>query len=588
MDKIIHLSLAKKGVPVFMDIVQSATAPGIQFILDDYTPPSGSTARLYIKKGSAEVYNNCAISGNKVSYTPTAGSFDVPGDCVAQLQVLKGSAVAVSYRIFVRVEPNLITGSSAPASTEFDALTELIQSASQYDGDISTLKTNVTNLQAKDVQIDESIADIKGYIGYTDSDIYGLEVDFKNKTFSRLAGAVGLTQGANFDNLLPWKLRRCNLADNGTVNAYYGDSGFKEDGSNGQVMVEIPAFYYKMVPLTLEPQTDGIGYHVRKARWYVSGSPKEGLRLHPAFYDANGNPVPKIYIAAYEGCLYDTSASAYIKDDSQVADFNADKMASISGAKPISGMTQNLTRANANKLCTNRGTGWYSMNVKTASAIQLLMMIEAGTMNTQTAYGKGVVDYASGTGNEASNTGSTSSLGNSSGSATSTTHVASDGTTTTDTAVGKLAVSYRGIENPYGNIWKFAEGINVYGNGSMKGGVPYICTDKNYTPDKRTDNYESADFTATNTGGYINAIGYGNPDYDWLIIASEVGGNTSLPVGDYQYVTSNLNGFRMALLGGGWRNGWRAGAFFWALRDGSGGRFRYFGGRAEYIPLSPM
>ena len=38
-------------------------------------------------------------------------------------------------------------------------------------------------------------------------------------------------------NISKW--RRCNVLDNGTVSAYYGDINYKEDGSNGQVMVEI-------------------------------------------------------------------------------------------------------------------------------------------------------------------------------------------------------------------------------------------------------------------------------------------------------------------------------------------------------------
>ncbi len=133
MNKIIHLSLARKSVPIFMDIVQGTTAPAIEFILDDYTPPANARARIYIKKEGGEVYNDCTLSGNVVTYTPTAGSFDVAGQCVAQLEFVQSSTVIVSWRIFVTVEPNLIMGSAAPASTEFGALTELIQNAQKYD-----------------------------------------------------------------------------------------------------------------------------------------------------------------------------------------------------------------------------------------------------------------------------------------------------------------------------------------------------------------------------------------------------------------------------------------------------------------------
>jgi hypothetical protein len=107
------------------------------------------------------------------------------------------------------------------------------------------------NAQINDIA--NQIADIKGYIGYTEDDIYGVEVDFANRTFTRLAGAVGKTPGTDFDSFLAFGGRkRCDLADNGTVNAYFGDPGYIEDGSNGQVMVEQPKFYYKVVPLKME------------------------------------------------------------------------------------------------------------------------------------------------------------------------------------------------------------------------------------------------------------------------------------------------------------------------------------------------
>jgi hypothetical protein len=107
--------------------------------------------------------------------------------------------------------------------------------------------------QADVIEINAKIADLAGYVGYTDDDIVGVEVDYENRTFTRLAGAVGKTPGADFDSILAFGgRRRCNLADDGTVNAYYGDAGYIEDGSNGQVMVEQPKFYYKVVPLKME------------------------------------------------------------------------------------------------------------------------------------------------------------------------------------------------------------------------------------------------------------------------------------------------------------------------------------------------
>jgi len=41
--------------------------------------------------------------------------------------------------------------------------------------------------------------------------------------------------------------KRCNVADDGTITAFYGESNYREDGSNGQVMVYQPKFYYRRV-----------------------------------------------------------------------------------------------------------------------------------------------------------------------------------------------------------------------------------------------------------------------------------------------------------------------------------------------------
>ena len=67
-------------------------------------------------------------------------------------------------------------------------------------------------------------------------------------------------------------------------------------------------------------------------------------------------------------------------------------------------------------------------------------------------------------------------------------------------------------------------------------------------------------------------------------MASECLGNSSLPVGDYTYITENLNGYRIALLGGSWSNGSNAGGFYWNLDNGVGYRYRSLGGRLVYVP----
>ena len=489
-----------------------------------------------------------------------------------------------------------LSGVIAQASTAQTNLQNATNSATnvfnQLTAENVSAKANLDALRSEDFNAQEilsGVTDIRAYLGMIETeDVLGITMDYKNKTCTRIAGAKNLTAGADFDKFSMYGGRkRCNVSDGGTINAYYGDEGYTEDGSNGQVMVYQPKFYYLVCPLEYDRQETGYGYHLRKANYYVSETQRAGFKLHPAFYDKNGNEVDYILMSAYEGCIYDTSANAYLKNDEQVMDASKDKFSSIAGARPASGVSQNLTRPNIEQMAKNRGEGWHSLGIKTASMEQLLMIVEMGMMNLQTAIGQGVVNLPWTTGSDTTSsyagaTGSTASLGNGTGRATKTTTY-EGGKATDYTVDGKTSICYRGVENFWGNIWKFAYGVNIWGNGKMAGGMPYICSDFNYAEGKNTDNYEGAGFTVTKANGYISAMGY-STKYDWLFMASECLGNSSLPVGDYTYITENMNGYRITRLGGSWNYGSVAGGFYWAVNAGVGYRYRDIGGRLVYVP----
>ena len=433
------------------------------------------------------------------------------------------------------------------------------------------------------------IADLKAYIGYTDGDILGLHADFENKVFTRLGAAVGLTAGQDFNAFTMYGgRRRCCVSNDGTINAYYGEQDYVEDGSNGQVMVYQPKFYYCMVPLKLEKQASGLGYHIRKANYYVTANPHPGFKLHPLFYDANGNEVDYVLLSAYEGSMYDVSESAYVNDGvDSISYASGDLLCSVSGKKPISGKLTSIgTRKNFEDMAQTRGTSWHLDTIQSVSANQLLMMIELGTLNVQSAVGRGVVTASdNGKYNCASLTGATASLGNATGMA-STTIGESAGTETTETTNGKLSVSYRGVENPWGNIWKYINGINLWGNGSMNGGQAYICSDFTFSDSDRTQHYQPSGFTVSNSNGYASAFGYGDEAYDWLMIPSECTGSSIEPVGDQSYFKPDLNEFNIARLGGSWNSNTNGGAYCWGFLYASGFRYYFLGGRLLYVPTA--
>lgn len=533
-------------------------------------------------KGQLDSSNSTAVTSKKNLDSAISDA----SAAKSQLQEVINSASSVKTSL-----SNVIsTANTAKSNLDTSVATanNVLQSLSAEN---ASAASNIDELKSENFNSQEilsGVADIRAYLGITADDIVGVQVDYKNKTFKRLAGAANLSKGSDFDKFTMFGGRkRCNVADDGSIVAWYGDADYKEDGSMGQVMVYQPKFYYLVCPVEYDPIDTGIGYHLRKANYYVSEKPRAGFRLHPAFYDASGNEIDYFLTSAYEGSIYDASASAYLLNDEQVMNTGEDKFSSIAGARPASGSSQNLTRPNIEAMAQNRGTNWHGDLIKQVSAEQMLMIIEMGMMNLQTAIAQGVVSLPWTTGSDttssyAAATGSTASLGNGTGRAEKTTTY-EGGVAKEYTVDGKTSVCWRGKENFWGNIWKFVYGINIWGNGKMGGGQPYICSDFSFAESKNSGNYEPAGFTVTNANGYISAMGYSTA-CDWLFIASECLGNSSLPVGDYTYITVNLNGYRIALLGGRWSIGGDAGGFYWYLNNGVGSRTRAIGGRLVYIP----
>lgn len=164
-------------------------------------------------------------------------------------------------------------------------------------------------------ELRQQLNDVQTIVGYNESDVFGLEADFENNQFTRLAGAKGLKAGKDFDNLGPWKRKRCMIDyKSGDVVVYEGDSNFSENGIldqpiigvNGKsysnqvsyaIMVEQPKFYYRVVPVKTTDHGNG-RISLDKGRYYVSTTPHIGFKLHPAFIK-DGQELDKIYLSAY-------------------------------------------------------------------------------------------------------------------------------------------------------------------------------------------------------------------------------------------------------------------------------------------------
>ena len=81
---------------------------------------------------------------------------------------------------------------------------------------------------------------------YSVEGVVGMELDYENKVYSRTQDGRTLSPGTDYNQYPMYGgRRRCNVDDNGAITAWYGDSNYADDGSNGQVMVYQPKFYYQ-------------------------------------------------------------------------------------------------------------------------------------------------------------------------------------------------------------------------------------------------------------------------------------------------------------------------------------------------------
>ena len=421
--------------------------------------------------------------------------------------------------------------------------------------------------------------------GYTARNAVGLEIDYDNKSFRRVQQASGKSIGNDFDQYLMYGGRkRCTVLDDGTISAFYGDTDYREDSANAQVMIYQPKFYYQRIPL----QTEGnrLGKIINRDSIIISTTPQSGFKLHPLFINESGEEVDYVLLGAYESGIYSASSQGTYRYVYTNVDFNNDKLVSIVNTKPITG-SSNMNMQKAEQLARNRGNGWHIYTIQAESANQMLEAIEFGTLNGQSILGKGVCNITTeGNYNQAALTGSTSSIGNGSGAAEETT-IETNESHYTVTEDGKVAICYRGMENPWGNTWTMLGGIIVYGDGATYGGVPYICNDFNYSYNSLGNNYESVEFNLPNGNGWISAMGYGSKKYDWLLMPATIGGtaNSSLPVGDNGWFDYNLTGLRAVLHGGGWSFEDSDGLFYYACdHTPDDTTYKSYGTRLMFIP----
>lgn len=346
----------------------------------------------------------------------------------------------------------------------------------------------------------------------------------------------------------PWEnMKRCVLKADGTVNYYLDptDSTKKADGTpsvltgaDGNVMVEIPKFYFKQEL----KGTQNI--------WRIRTTPFGGYQVHPAFIKA-GVEVSHRYIGAYDACYLDATDSTYksgLNLDNMTAnlDLANDKLASVSGVYPLVG----VTRAQCRTLAANNGTGWHQLDFALWSAIQMLYLVEYGNFNSQATLGAGNTNgsYLTSSSNQNDSPHTIAGVSN-----TTFANASTNGTQPSAGAKpGTAYMSYRGIENWFGNCWTWADGINV---NITTAGTVYITNDyRNFADDTATGHNLVTSSFPTASGYIRNILDTGA----YFLGSTNSGGSSTTYLADYHFASGALS--RVVLVGGA-ANGAAAGAF---------------------------
>lgn len=300
--------------------------------------------------------------------------------------------------------------------------------------------------------------------------------------------AVGTGSGSSpFDSYMPWMgMEEVDIDASGRVYPANRTS------PSSATCVKIPQFYYKV-------EKSGNIF-----RYYVADGPIDGFSLHPG---------SESYIARYEGYLVNKSGGQ--------------ALCSYSNTPAKTG----LTRAEFRNYAKNFASNAQLYDFAAWCAVGLLYRVEYADWGSQEKIGPGIVNDTA-----AHKTGETDAMVYHTGRAAGTD--------------GKTAVQYRGIENPWGNVWEWVDGINV-NNYS-----PCICTDPTKYADDTTTNYTVAGVPLGGSGS-TKTLGI-STNLPWAYLPREPGGSETTYIPDSM---NSSSAWKVLMVGGSRGNSSAAGLF---------------------------
>lgn len=377
------------------------------------------------------------------------------------------------------------------------------------------------------------------------------------------------------------KMRMCEVDRLGAVTAA-SVSGMVQR-LDGSIMTEIPEHWYKLY-------TNGT-----KFRMMLSEIPLPGY-----------NHIDKFYISTYEACisrsegkLWSENLYAYSDGNSSLNNLRGgDNTSDWDGTyrsllgRPVTNLTRDQFRQAARK----RGSGWEMYTYNAHKILFWLFAVEYATLDSQKPFnaqkdangfaqgglGPGLTqmtDWANfNNTNPLIPCGYTNEFGNGSGEKAYVVKNASGGTHAT-----LMANRYRGIENPFGHIWKYTDGANIQVTTGDAGLSILWTTDdpSNFSDTSYTGYDKKGNICRTN--GYAKKMLLGE---DGDIVTTEVGGSSSTYWCDYYYTNTSANRMQVVLVGGHADNGSGADLADVRTDDAPSAAYRDVGSRLCFFPES--
>lgn len=427
-------------------------------------------------------------------------------------------------------------------------------------------------------------AKLAGLLPYLEQQCaYGIE--WNTAVSSAAATRIGST---DLHKSLPIqsRLRGCLLDDDGNVVEYLNPTNWKAhtlDGSRGQVMVEIPQHYRKF-------ETVGT---IRRCK--ISEYPLPGY-----------HSVPKMYISAYEATVQrsTTKLCSVVNTDADYRGGNNNSAWDGTYRTLLGRPATVISRTNFRNYARKRKsstTEWNCQDYNAYKAVFWLYYVEYANRNCQLAFnaekdangyaqgglGNGITTVGGTAWSEYNNyypfvpCGHTDELGNGSG------EVAYEALKEDGSVWATVyANRYRGIENPFGHIWKWTDGINIKispteENGGDNTSKVYVADNPANYNDTGYDGYAVQGLEAR-TEGYVRQLVFGEQGD---IMPAVVGGGSTTYWADYHYTNiPTSEALRGVLFGGIASSG--AGAGFGCARSNSAPSYTSanLGSRLCFIP----